>query len=78
MNLKRNLFVIPLCLILMVVLTSCYSSISFTFKVPNGENIKITLDTTDGYKLVLGEFNLSVRKDDEDILMGAFFKCQGI
>lgn len=32
--------------------SACHTSKSFTFQIENGEQIRITLDTTDGYDLV--------------------------
>lgn len=77
MKLKRISFILSLCLILMLSLTACTSSKSFTFQIENGEKIKVTLNTTDGYNLLQKDGTITIQKDDTNILAGFFLTSEG-
>ncbi|WP_343209437.1 hypothetical protein [Anaerolentibacter hominis] len=74
---KRVILMASLCLILMLSLTACHSSKSFTFQIENGEKIQVKLDTTDGYDLLQESGTITVQKDGEDILNGVFLLPDG-
>ncbi len=48
------------------------TSMSYTFTVSTGDEIKISLDTSDGYRLTEEDSTFSVEKDDEVVLQGIF------
>ncbi len=66
-------------ILLVCILSGCSSSssMSITFTVGTGDNIKITLDSTDGIKLRQTDSGFAVSKDDTDILQ-AFFVEQTV
>lgn len=71
----RKIKAIMVSLLLSVcILTGCASSrsMSITFAVGTGDNIKVTLDSSDGMGLRQSGNGFAVSKDDEDILQ-AFF-----
>ncbi len=61
-----------------VLLTACilcgcgHSSKSLTFQVQTGDAVKVTLETTEGYRLSEEEGTVVVKKEEEQILQGAF------
>ena len=48
------------------------TTMSYTFTVSTGDEIKVSLDTTDGYWLAEEDSTFSVEKDDEVVLQGIF------
>lgn len=56
----------------MILLTGCSTSMSYTYKVGTGDNVKVVLDTSDGLKLEDDDDGFSVTEDDETILQGIF------
>lgn len=56
----------------MIVLTGCTTSMSYTYKVGTGDNIKVELDTSEDLMLESGDDGFSVTEDDETILQGIF------
>lgn len=56
----------------MIVLTGCTTSMSYTYNVGTGDNVKVVLDTSDGLKLENDDDGFSVTEDDETILQGIF------
>ncbi|MDE6686656.1 MAG: hypothetical protein K2K17_05020 [Lachnospiraceae bacterium] len=56
----------------MMVLTGCSTSISYTYEVGTGDNIKLALDTSDGLMLENEDDIFIVTEDDETILQGSF------
>ncbi len=56
----------------MIVLTGCTTSMSYTYKVGTGDNVKVELDTSEGLKLENEDEGFSVTEDDETILQGIF------
>lgn len=56
----------------MIVLTGCTTSMSYTYSVGTGDNVKVVLDTSDGLKLENDDDGFSVTEDDETILQGIF------
>lgn len=77
MALKRFFLTLSMCLILMLSLTACHSEKSYTFQIENGERIKITLDTSDGWQLSQKDGVFTVQKEDNDILTGYFLTADG-
>ncbi len=61
-------------LLLTVLTASCKfkSSKSYTFSIENGDQIKVTLDTSDGYALSQKDGVFSVTSQEETILEGVF------
>ena len=59
---------------LVLCITSCaYTSMAQTFALENGDIIKITLETTGGYKFTsLDDGSLVIIKDDQVISQGGF------
>lgn len=58
----------------LALLAGCSASTSstLTFDVSTGDSVAVTLDTTDGYKLVEDDGSFGVERDGETILMGSF------
>lgn len=78
MKTTRNRIAILLCAALLVMLLAgCQSSQSLTFKIENGDIIKVTLDTSDGYNLSQEDGVFTVQKDGEDLLNGIFLTAEG-
>lgn len=77
MKLKNIFLTMFTCMILLISLTACESSKSFTFQIDNGEKIKITLNTTNGYDLSQKDGVFTVKKEGEDILNGYFLSEDG-
>jgi|GEM_PF-2001698 len=69
---KRVLSIIAMALCLCLCLTACTTSMSFTFTLDTGDNVKVKLNTTDGYKLSHENGNFHVSKDDANLLSGVF------
>ncbi|MDD5935747.1 MAG: hypothetical protein PUC65_09335 [Clostridiales bacterium] len=59
--------------IMMLMLTGCKKSMSYTYKVETGDEVKITLNTTDGYKF---DSNLpfTISKDGTELSQGTFIQ----
>ncbi len=66
-----------LCLVMLLCVSACHTSKSFTFQIENGEQIKITLDTTDSYDLVQEDGTFAVEKDGDYLLQGYFLSEDG-
>lgn len=77
MNLKHRTMAALLSLTLLLGLTACHSSKSFTFQIDNGEQVKVTLNTTDGYDLTQEDGTFAVEEDGKTILYGRFLKPEG-
>lgn len=75
MSLKHNLCMISLGVAMIILLSSCSvnTSLSLTYKIENGDKIKVTLNTSDGHSLSQEEnATIVVKKGDEAILQGVF------
>lgn len=69
----KKFAMLAFCTILgIMILTGCTTSISYTYKVETGDNVKVTLDTTDGLMLENEDDILVITRDDETILQGTF------
>lgn len=75
-KMKTGILYLALCI---CMLTGCSSSrtVSLTFKVGTGDNIKVTLDTSDGLGLSQTESGFSVTEDGNAVLQ-AFFVEQAV
>lgn len=76
MKIKRYLTVL-LCLVSLVCLSACHTSMSYTFQIDNGEKLVVNLDTTDGYKLSQEDGTFTIEKDGKEIFYGRFLKPEG-
>lgn len=56
----------------MFALTGCSTNMSYTYKVGTGDEVKVTLDTSEGLVLENEDDGFSVTKDDDTILQGSF------
>lgn len=77
---KRKWISAGLCLFLLLTLTACRTAFSLTFQTENGERIKVTLETGEGYGLSSkdGEtLRLYVKKDDHTVLEGILLTEEG-
>lgn len=59
-------------IVLMGALTACHTNKALTFKVETGDDIVVSLDTTDGYSLTNEDSTIIVTKEDESIFQGSF------
>ncbi|MBQ8806646.1 MAG: hypothetical protein IJZ68_09410 [Bacteroidaceae bacterium] len=72
---KRVLTIIA-ALVLVVACVGCsaaHTYMSWTFKVETGDNVKVKLDTTDGYKIT-SDLPFIISKDGETLSQGTFIK----
>lgn len=59
--------------VMLLTLTGCTTSKSYTFKVENGDDIKVTLNTTDGYDIT-SDTPFKILKDENTLSQGIFIK----
>ena len=57
---------------MLLMLTGCTKTISYTFSVETGDNIQVSLETTEDYSLSQSNGQFSVNKDSSNILTGVF------
>lgn len=71
---NKNIKKLCLLLIMVLMITGCkfHSSKSYVFKVATGDNVKVTLDTSDGYDLIQSDSKFTITKDDEELSQGFF------
>lgn len=72
---KRFLSVALVFLLALTLLVGCSSSKSYTFSIATGDNVKITLDTSNGLDLVQENGQFAVKSGDETIFAGAFIEA---
>lgn len=72
MKTKQIGILLSICLILAMTLTACQSYMSYSFDIENGDTIKVTLNTSDGYQLSQKDGSITVSKDGKDVLSGYF------
>lgn len=58
---------------MLVLLTGCTTSKSYIYSVETGDQVKITLNTTDGYDLS-SDLPFTVSKDDNTLSQGTFIQ----
>lgn len=64
---------VPVCLAILLGLTSCtYTYMSYIIHLDNGESVKITLETTNGYKLALSDGIVTIKEGHQEISQGGF------
>lgn len=64
---------IPVCLAILLGLTSCvYTSMSQVVNLYNGESINVTFETTNGYKLELSDGMVTIKEGNQEISQGGF------
>lgn len=63
---------ILLAILMVLLLSACTKSMSYSFTVETGDKIKVKLDTTDGYSISQKEGTYTVSLDGTDILTGLF------
>lgn len=71
---RKSIYIFPILLLCIALFSGCtHTSFSYTFNVETGEQIKVTLDTTDGMKLSQedGHFMVS-SEDNEELSLGIF------
>lgn len=64
-------------IVMACILAGCTSSASYTFNIANGDEIKVSLDTADGYSLKQDQGRFYVNYGDTQILEGAFLSEEG-
>lgn len=79
MGLKNRMQKLALCALVFAGLSACdvKTSASLTFHVETKDDIKITLDTTDGYSLSQDEGRFKIEKEDEVMMQGIFLTTEG-
>lgn len=73
---KKVLGLIMLVGALLLTVTGCTTSKSFTWDVTTGDSIKIKLDTTGGYDIT-SDLPFAISKDDETLSQGTFITIDG-
>lgn len=58
---------------MLLVLTGCTTNKSYTFKVDNGDKIKIQLNRTDGYD-ISSDLPFTISKDGKTLSQGSFIQ----
>lgn len=81
---KKLSIAATICLLMAFAFTACSSDSTFNassssviFQIENGDSVKVTLDTTEGYSLLQDDGMITVRKDDKDVLNGIFLSSSG-
>lgn len=67
---KKTLISIIL-IILVITLTGCTKTFSYTYEVTTGDRIKVTLNINDGYKLT-SNLPFTITKDGKELSQGTF------
>lgn len=60
-----------------LILSACSDEKSYDFEMGNGEIIKVTMDTGNGYNLLAEGGSIIVQKDGKDILSGLIITNDG-
>lgn len=68
----KKIYMIFISFIFVLMLSACTTSLSYTFTVENGDNIKVKLDTSGGYKLSQEGSEFCVSKDGVELTRGFF------
>lgn len=76
---KKRFTCMYMCALLAVFLifSACRTEKSYDFEMSNGEIIKVTMDTGNGYNLLAEDGSLIVQKDGKDILNGLIITNDG-
>lgn len=71
---KRIITIVAVSILAILALSGCttHKSQSYTFKIDNGESIKVELDTSKGHSLTQKDGTFTVLKGDENMLSGMF------
>ena len=69
---KKLFFMVALTMMICILATGCSSSKSYTFNITNGEQIKVSMDTSNGYKLKQSDGSFIVKMKKEDVIQGVF------
>lgn len=73
---KKIFSTILLTIAVLVTLTGCTTSKSFTYNVSTGDMIKVELDTSDGYDIA-SDLPFTISKDDKTLSQGDFITLDG-
>lgn len=73
---KKFLSLFVVVVIVLVTLTGCSTSRSYTWDVATGDKIKIKLDTTEGYNMT-SDVPFTISKDDVTLTQGTFITIDG-
>ncbi|TGY38961.1 hypothetical protein E5347_16565 [Clostridium sartagoforme] len=72
---RKKFKVLFICMFVLLGMVGCSAkvgkSMSFTYSVDTGDKVKLTLDTSDNYKLT-SELPFSILKDEETLSQGKF------
>lgn len=69
---RKKCYVLLSVIVMVFCFGACTKSFSYTFNVETGDQIKIQLDTSDGYKLSQKDGTFTVSLEDTELLMGVF------
>ena len=73
---KKILSSLVLVMAMVLTLTGCTTSKSFTWDVNTGDKIKIKVDTSGGYDIT-SDLPFTISKDDETLSQGTFITIDG-
>ena len=73
---KKIFMTIAFISIVILSVTGCSTSKSYTFSVETGDNIEIKLDTSNGYD-ISSDIPFAVSKDDKKLSQGTFITLDG-
>lgn len=69
---KAAVYLLSIALVL-TVLTGCETSMAFTFSIDNGDSIKVSLDTSDKYK-ISSDVPFEISQDGRALTQGSFIQ----
>lgn len=73
---KKILYSVVIGLFVLLTITGCTTSKSFTWNVSTGDKIKVMIDTSDGYNIT-SELPFTITKDDKTLSQGTFVTIDG-
>lgn len=73
---KKVLYSLVFVIAVLLTVTGCTTSKSFTWDVTTGDSIKIKLDSTGGYDIT-SELPFTISKDDTTLSQGTFITIDG-
>ncbi len=72
-KLKKALVCLLSGVLVLALMTGCTSSFAYTFRIDNGDSIKISLDTTDKFK-ISSQVPFTISQDGTDLMHGSFIR----
>ena len=74
---RKKLSVLLITIMTCALLTACQSSMSYTWKMDNGEKVETKLDTSDGWKIKTDGTQFTVSNESGTVCNGALITGEG-